>query len=664
MASWRDSVIRSFISKRAKITVVADPDGLLRDPQLAQRISEQGFLLIQFSDPITFRYDFETRIRNKWDTGDPIELVVFFALGNEGFNELPADILNGASRLSFNLAELFNLLSYEVVTQLESIYFESLFDAQSALEARTRLDEKQTLGFILRHVFQTEPAVLKDVPDLLRVLCERHYGKISLPRVLDQYFISELRRNEKFKPFPLEQIVPSAAAFWEFLSERWARFVSQVTGPVLNLTERPQRMNYAGPELLPFGHDSFRVYLDDLFSAGLLQRLTLPAPSSPALGWMRCGMEDVSSIQPTPALLEAMASAEKLIPPPEALPKHWLDYAMRFAAIRRSWSEASVTTRAKCEAPYSGYHSSVNSAFWTWLSKYYGGLYNYPPSSPLMVHHIPGYINYQLKVNQAKRMAFILVDGLAVDQWGILRDAIRSQGVDALIEEKTLLAWVPSITPISRQAAYSGKIPRHFGDSLHRTDRDEAGWRQFWGDHELQPQQIAFAAVAGESPDIAEINSLITDKTVALGVTLFKVDKIMHGMQLGEVGMSSQVRVWAEQGFFAKLVRTLLSQNFEIVISADHGNTEAIGVGVPKEGKLSDKGGERCRIYADQALSKSCLASHPQSLSWSSPGLPEDINVLLAPAGEAFSPKGLNLLCHGGATIEEVCVPFIKITPR
>jgi hypothetical protein len=128
--------------------------------------------------------------------------------------------------------------------------------------------------------------------------------------------------------------------------------------------------------------------------------------------------------------------------------------------------------------------------------------------------------------------------------------------------------------------------------------------------------------------------------------------------------MSSQVRVWAEQGFFAKLVRTLLSQNFEIVLSADHGNTEAIGVGVPKEGKLSDKGGERCRIYADQALSKSCLASHPQSLSWSSPGLPEDINVLLAPTGEAFSPKGLNLLCHGGATIEEVCVPFIKITPR
>ena len=413
MASWRDSVIRSFISKRAKITVVADPDGLLRDPQLAQRISEQGFLLIQFSDPITFRYDFETRIRNKWDTGESIELVVFFAPGNEGFNELPADILNGALRLSFNLAELFNQLSYEVVTQLESIYFERLFDAQSALEARTRLDEKQTLGFILRHVFQTEPAVLKDVPDLLRVLCERHYGKISLPRVLDHYFISELRRNEKFKPFPLEQIVPSAAAFWEFLSERWARFVSQATGPVLNLTEQPQSMTYAGPELLPFEHDSFRVYLDDLFSAGLLQRLTLPAPSSPALGWMRCGMEDVSSIQPTPALLEAMASAEKLIPPPEALPKHWLDYAMRFAAIRRSWSEASVTTRAQCEAPYSVYHASVNSAFWTWLSKYYGGLYNYPPSSPLMVHHIPGYMNYQLKVNQAKRMAFILVDGLA-----------------------------------------------------------------------------------------------------------------------------------------------------------------------------------------------------------------------------------------------------------
>jgi len=664
MSSWRDSVIRSFISNRAKITVVADPDGLLRDPQLAQRISEQGFVLIQFIDPITFRYDFESRIRNKWDTGEPIELVVFFAPGNEGFNEIPADILNGALRLSFNLAELFNLLSYEVVTQLESIYFDRLFDAQSVLETRIRLDEKQTLGFILRHVFQTEPAVLKDVPDLLRVLCERHYGKISLPNVLDHYFISELRRNEKFKPFPLEQIVPSAAAFWEFLSERWVRFVSQVTNPMLNLTEQPQTMIYAGPELLPFEHDSFRIYLDDLFSAGLLRRLTTPAPTSPALAWVRCGMADVSPIQPTAALLEAIASAEKAVPPPAALPKQWLDYAMRFASIRRVWSESPIETRTKCRVIYTAYHASVNAAFWTWLCQFYGGLYNYPPSSPLMVHHIPGYMNYQLKVNQTKRTAFILVDGLAVDQWGILRDAIRMQGVDALIEEKTLLAWIPSITPISRQAAYSGKIPRHFGDSLHRTDRDEAGWRQFWGDHELLPQQIAFAAVAGEAPDVAEITSLITDKTVVLGVTLFKVDKIMHGMQLGEAGMSSQVKVWAEQGFLAKLVRTLLTEGFEIILSADHGNTEAIGVGVPKEGKLSDKGGERCRIYANQALSKSCMASHPQSLNWLSPGLPDDISVLLAPPTEAFSPQGLNLLCHGGATIEEVCVPFVKITQR
>ena len=70
-----------------------------------------------------------------------------------------------------------------------------------------------------------------------------------------------------------------------------------------------------------------------------------------------------------------------------------------------------------------------------------------------MVHHIPGCISHRFKSNQCQRAAFILVDGLAIDQWLILKDVLKAQSLKAPIEEDALFAWLPSITSISRQAA-------------------------------------------------------------------------------------------------------------------------------------------------------------------------------------------------------------------
>jgi hypothetical protein len=98
-----------------------------------------------------------------------------------------------------------------------------------------------------------------------------------------------------------------------------------------------------------------------------------------------------------------------------------------------------------------------------------------------------------------------------------------------------------------------------------------------------------------------------------------------------------------------------------VFISADHGNTEAVGIGNPKEGVLSDKGGERCRIYSDPALTKACITKFPETLKWNHDGLPENLTTLLAPPGKAFVKEDSSLICHGGPSLEEVCVPFLRI---
>jgi hypothetical protein len=67
MSEWREQIIKRFVPKVARVTAVSDPDGLLRDPSVFQGIQAKGFAVVQFEDSITFRFDYESRFRAKWD---------------------------------------------------------------------------------------------------------------------------------------------------------------------------------------------------------------------------------------------------------------------------------------------------------------------------------------------------------------------------------------------------------------------------------------------------------------------------------------------------------------------------------------------------------------------------------------------------------------------
>ncbi len=660
MSEWREQIVRRLVPNTARVTAVSDADGLLRDPGVFQAIQAKGFAIVQFEDSISFRFDYESRFRSQWDTGEKSELVVVFKPGEYEFDTLPADVLANAQRLSFTLKEIFPKLSFDVVSHLETVYYDALYRAQQQ-EAKSPMDEAQTLGFVLRHVFQIEPAVIKSLPDLLKMLCERHYRKLSIPAMLDEYLIAALRQNPDFHDWPLATIVPNAAAYWEFLNERWPIYVRQSRGGTLKLQEHATKLKYPGPELLPFGHDAVRVHVDNLFEDGLLTPVEWDWNQALDKKWIRVGLLG-NKVENTELRFEELGkNLLKDCPDKSASPQSWLAFAYRYAQARLLWTQISAAKRTEYQKQFPELCSYANQQFYAWLTANYGGIFNYPASSPLMVHHIPGYISHQFKTQQCRRAAFILVDGLAIDQWLILKDVLKTQGLNAPIEENALFAWLPSITPISRQAAYSGKVPRYFAETLHRTDKDESGWRQFWIDHSLSPAEIAFVDVHGNANDLAKIDDIITPQTRALGVTLFKMDKIMHGMQLGAVGMTGQVRTWGEEGFLSSLFNQLRTLGFDVFISADHGNTEAVGIGNPKEGVLSDKGGERCRIYSDPALTKACLDKFPETLKWANDGLPENLTTLLAPHGKAFVKEDSTLICHGGPSLEEVCVPFLRI---
>ena len=153
-------------------------------------------------------------------------------------------------------------------------------------------------------------------------------------------------------------------------------------------------------------------------------------------------------------------------------------------------------------------------------------------------------------------------------------------------------------------------------------------------------------------------------KTKVLGLVINTVDDIMHGMELGASGMHNQVKQWAEQGYLENMVDELLDQGFEVWLTSDHGNIECQGKGKPSEGAIAETRGERVRIYPTKELRDRVGDQFSFAKQWNSAALPSEYFPLIAEQDYAFIREGDSVVGHGGTSIEEVIVPFIKFERR
>ena len=228
-----------------------------------------------------------------------------------------------------------------------------------------------------------------------------------------------------------------------------------------------------------------------------------------------------------------------------------------------------------------------------------------------------------------------------------------------------MLAGIPTITSVSRQAVFAGKPPIYYPASIHSTSKEKALWEHFWQAQGLQSGEIAYARGLGTDADLATVADSIGHPQVrVVGLVVDTVDTIIHGVALGASGMHNQVRQWAEEGFMTRLLELLFDHGYTVLLTSDHGNIEAVGCGRPAEGALADLRGERVRVYADPTLRARVQAHFPKAIAWPSTGLPADYLPLLAPGRSAFGQKGERIVGHGGVTLEEVVVPFIRIERR
>lgn len=662
MVSWRDAILNDFVPNVSKLTLVADPDGLLTEEKLALGLRERGFDLIEFSDPVEFRYAYESKYRSIWDRGEHTDLVVVLRLQDAELESLPYDLLQAGRKLSFNLGDLFPHLSYPVIEKLDRSLLDALFEAQRK-SPPDRMGDNATKDFILRHVFGIAAELIANEVELLRALLRLHYGKLQIPLMLAERLIQVLKGHDGFKAWPLSEIVPDDEAFFAFLQERWPLFLSRL-GSVNQVREDSPEygLKYPGPDRLPFDHQDIKVYIDNLFLEGKLTPVEATDIEVDAGSWVRSGIATSGTDNDALRVSRLFDLVEKELPTAEARYSNWTAFALKWAELS-SLVHCGDSTEYQSRLREIG--DALNSTFAGWLTDHYSSLINLPPTNPAMLHHVPRRLARDIEDSGSSRAALIVVDGLALDQWVTIRQLLQKQDANLVMRESATFAWIPTLTSVSRQSIFSGKPPLYFPSSINSTNSEEKLWKQFWEGHGLSRLDVAYQRGLGDGDAADVLDSAIhPGKTKVVGLVVDKVDKIMHGMQLGSAGMHNQIKQWCHAGFLSAMVGQLLDYGYEVWLTADHGNIQCDGKGRPSEGVIAETRGERVRVYPTPELRAQVAGAFPFAHEWQPVGLPADYFPLVAGGRDAFVNPGDAIVGHGGVAIEEVIVPLVKFERR
>ncbi len=664
MSAWVDRILQEFPGELSRLWIVADPDEVLLDEQVLSGLRVRGFEVVPFEDSLMFRAEYEQRYRAAWDRDlpAPSQALILQYRGTD-IRSLPWDYLRQARSLSLSLAELFPKLSYGVVRRLGPALLPSLFDAQ-ARHAQQNLGDNATKEFALTHLFRINPHLIQRNEDFWGALLRLHYHDVAVPDVLGAYVEQILQEQAEFRRLPIQELLCNKNAAMRAVQDAWDRHLSSL-GVVGTRTGEPTAADYITGRHIPFDHPDVRSYVDSMFLDGTLHPLVVQHVPATVPDWMRIGLvQDPSSMQRL--VLDGIEMLKQDVPATEASHREWTHYAQRFGEILSRVHGLDASRADGTRTALENLQGIADDRLQQWVAKHFADLPSLSPAKgPILVHHIPRYLAMQRSGHGEEKIALVVFDGLAIDQWVQIRERLVAASAAWTFDEQACFAWIPTLTSVSRQALFSGLRPREFADSIDTTSREPALWARFWQDQGLRSADIAYRRSIKRIEDLDELQEDVTRPNVRVaGIVVDMVDEIVHGALLGKRGIASMINSWCDTMFVEKLFRMLLDHGYSVYLTADHGNVEASGIGRPNQGLASELRGERVRTYRNEQQANTASISDTQGYRLDVAGLPADFIPVFAKARGAFVAKNEQLVVHGGISVEELIVPFVKVSCR
>lgn len=665
MSQWAERILSHFTADLTRLWVACDPDDVLLDEKLLSELRGRGFEVMLYEDPFAFRAEFEERYRGAWDRGEPgpAPSLVLHLRGADP-NVLPWDIVHHGRAVRLSLAELFPRLAYSAVKQVEQEHLAALFDAHE-VELQSARGENESKDFILEHVYQLSPRSIRTPVDFWRELLRMHFANRSLPPLFAKHAAGILQGKGLFADQPVATWLSSKSALLRVVQDAWYRYLSGL-GLDGSRTGEPPPPDYIAKIDIPFDHSDVQVLVDSMFLDGTLHPLAVHSVPAAMPSWIKAGIvQDPAALQNL--VLKGIDSLSDAIPTDTSSHKDWSEFAKRYSEIlarthglagaEGSELLAALRDRLKVLQAQSDDHLRA------WVAaKHYADLILQPVTKgPVMVHHIPRFLRHRRASGEAK-IALLVFDGLAFDQWIQIRERLIASAKRFVFEENTAFAWLPTVTSVSRQALFSGLKPREFDDSIDRTDKEEALWKTFWQNEGVNPNEVMYRRALRNVEQLDVLEAELSERRPkVLGLVIDEVDDRLH-KERSKKDVALWIGNWLNTGFVDRLFSLLLDKGYHLYLTADHGNVESTGVGRPNQGVIAETRGERVRVYRSEALLAESAAAYPTTVKLDIAGLPANFMPLFAGGRTAFVPVGDQVVVHGGVSVEELIVPFVKVT--
>lgn len=658
MSIWADRILREFPADLSRFWIALDPDGLLLDETILLGLRERDFEVLPFEDSVSFRTEYEERYRSAWDVGEKgTAKALILQWRGADINSIPWDYIRAARIVSLSLADLFPNLNYGAVRKLGSEHHEGLFQAYQK-HVTQLLGEAETKNFVLTHIFRLSPYLLNRSEDFWREALRLHYRGSGLPSLFADH-VATVLRDTSLGRLPISELLASKPFMLRAIQDSWARFVVKYgVQPVAR--GRDQESVEGHTFDVPFDHPDVRVIIDTMFLEGALQPIEASVRPEHLPDWIQVGLIDDPK-----ALAHLVSEGAKRnaasLPSEGASHRDWVEAARRLGELIYRFNELKAADADNLQGQLQSLQKEADARLKDWVLQHFADLPSLPVAkAPVMVHHVPRYLAMRRGFGE-DRIALLVFDGLALDQWAQIRDHLSTKLPDFSADEGGCFAWLPTLTSISRQALFSGLKPREFQCSMDSTAQEPSLWTKFWQENGLRNPEIVFQKGLKRSHQLALLEDVLSKPTTKVaGLVVDMVDEIVHGAMLGKRGIAGQIREWCDTGFIEKLFLMLAQHGYHIYLTADHGNVDADGIGRLSQGVVSEMKGERVRAYRSEDLAAS-VPPDIDAFQFSGPGLPSDFLPVYANERGAFVPRGNKIVAHGGMALEELVVPFVKI---
>jgi hypothetical protein len=324
-----------------------------------------------------------------------------------------------------------------------------------------------------------------------------------------------------------------------------------------------------------------------------------------------------------------------------------LQTACKAAVTYRDWSGVA---KSKANIEYYAAMKNImidlsfaDEAFGSFISDGYSRL------SSEVCGDVPPIITKALSMIAGKtveKSALIVMDGMSLFDF----KAISKHFSGIEYDYGCSFAMIPTTTSISRQSLLSGRYPIELSKPFSLADEEKEFKQNAAASLGYPITRVEY--LRGYEADIHPLSKLIA-------IIINDIDDIVHGQRQGRAGMFNDMDLLGKSGKLQALIRRLVSHGFAVYITADHGNTICTGVGGFRSGVEVESRSKRMAVLKDIAEVNTLLSKN--ATEYKGFYLDKSYRYYLCNNGVSFDNKGEIVMTHGGTSIDEVIVPFVRI---